>query len=117
MSDLTFSQKLKRLEEIVRKLESPDVELEEGLKLLEEGIKLHASCQEMLTSTQAKIAKLLDADGASPSPIEVAAEQVHEPIQPKRVHVDDSAETTDLFAMADIEVSTEKSGSDDGLPF
>ena len=39
MPSTTFSQKLKRLEEVVAKLESPDVELEEGLKLLEEGVE------------------------------------------------------------------------------
>lgn len=60
MPSTTFSQKLKRLEEVVAKLESPDVELEEGLKLLEEGVELHKQCQQMLTQTQTKITKLLN---------------------------------------------------------
>lgn len=60
MSNTTFSQKLKRLEEVVSRLESPEVELEEGLKLLEEGVELHKQCQQMLTSSQAKITQLLN---------------------------------------------------------
>jgi exodeoxyribonuclease VII small subunit len=59
MSKITFSQKLKRLEEVVSQLESSDVELEDGLKLLEEGVELHKECQQLLTQTQAKITKLL----------------------------------------------------------
>lgn len=59
MAHMTFSQKLKRLEEIVAKLEDTDVELEEGLKLLEEGVALHKDCQKILTQSQAKITELL----------------------------------------------------------
>jgi len=35
--DLNFTKALKRLEEIVETLEDPNMDLEEGLKLLEEG--------------------------------------------------------------------------------
>ena len=56
---LSFSASLKRLEEIVEKLEDPDVDLEDGLKLLEEGVKLHKYCREKLTEANKKIATIL----------------------------------------------------------
>lgn len=56
---LSFSASLKRLEEIVEKLENPDVDLEDGLKLLEEGVKLHKYCREKLTEANKKIATIL----------------------------------------------------------
>ena len=58
-SALNFTQALARLEEIVRKLEYPELDLEEGLKLLEEGVKLHRQCEQILKSTQTKINEIL----------------------------------------------------------
>lgn len=57
--NLNFSKSLKRLEEIVDKLENPGLDLEEGLKLLEEGVKLHRQCEEILKNAQGKINKIL----------------------------------------------------------
>ena len=54
-----FTQALTRLEEIVDKLENPDLDLEEGLKLLEEGVKLHKLCKSKLTLANAKITDIL----------------------------------------------------------
>lgn len=62
MEQTTFSQKLQRLEDIVRQLESSDIELEQGLKLLEEGVNLHKQCQSILTESQVKITTLLKTD-------------------------------------------------------
>ncbi|HSX19445.1 MAG TPA: exodeoxyribonuclease VII small subunit [Candidatus Saccharimonadales bacterium] len=59
---INFTQALKRLEEIVTKLEGPDLDLEEGLKLLEEGVKLHKLCKEKLTEANAKITTILKED-------------------------------------------------------
>ena len=59
---LNFTQSLKRLEEIVEKLEDPDLDLEEGLKLLEEGVKLHKICKEKLTEANKKISTILKED-------------------------------------------------------
>jgi len=56
---INFTQALKRLEEIVEKLESPNLDLEEGLTLLEEGVKLHKLCREKLTQANAKISTIL----------------------------------------------------------
>ncbi len=59
---LNFAQALKRLEDILEKLESPDLDLEEGLRLLEEGVKLHKLCKEKLTEANVKITKILKND-------------------------------------------------------
>lgn len=56
---LNFTQAIKRLEEIVEKLEAPDLDLEEGLKLLEEGVVLHKLCKEKLTEANKKITTIL----------------------------------------------------------
>ena len=57
--DLSFTKALKRLEEIVETLEDPNLDLEEGLKLLEEGVKLHKFCKGKLTEANSKISSIL----------------------------------------------------------
>lgn len=57
--DLSFSKALARLEEIVKKLESQDLELEEAVSLIAEGIALHKNCQEKLNGAKNRIDKLL----------------------------------------------------------
>jgi len=57
--NFNFSQALKRLEEIVTKLEEPNIDLEDGLKFLEEGVKLHKLCKNKLTEASAKITTIL----------------------------------------------------------
>ncbi len=61
-NSLSFAQTLKRLEEIVAKLEDPELDLDEGLKLLEEGMKLHKICSSKLTQAQEKIKEILKTD-------------------------------------------------------
>ena len=61
-TSLNFTSSLKRLEEIVEKLEDPDLDLEDGLKLLEEGVKLHKICKEKLTEANKKISTILKED-------------------------------------------------------
>lgn len=56
---ISFSKSLARLEEIVVKLEMPDLDLDEGLKLLEEGVKLHKNCKQKLTEASVKISTIL----------------------------------------------------------
>ena len=63
--DLNFKKSINRLEEIVEKLESQDLDLEEAVDLLAEGIELHKKCQEKLKSAQVKINKLLKTDQES----------------------------------------------------
>jgi len=64
LSALNFEDALKRLEEIVRKLESGDVPLDQSIALYSEGEKLRGLCQQRLEAAQAKIEKItLDRDG------------------------------------------------------
>lgn len=60
--DLSFTKALARLEEIVTKLEDPDLDLEQGLQLLEEGVKLHKYCKSKLTEANSKISTILKED-------------------------------------------------------
>tara|TARA_R110002124_G_scaffold1249_1_gene6919 strand:+ start:76 stop:336 length:261 start_codon:yes stop_codon:yes gene_type:complete len=64
LSELNFEDALKRLEDIVRKLESGDVPLDQSIALYSEGEKLRGLCQKRLEAAQAKIEKItLDRDG------------------------------------------------------
>ena len=55
---LTFEQSLKRLEEIVRALESGDTPLEESIALFEEGVKLSGYCNTLLETAEQKVTVL-----------------------------------------------------------
>ena len=57
---------MKELEEIVTKLESGDVGLEESLKLFEKGIQLSKSCQKILFDAEKKVSVLISQDGEEP---------------------------------------------------
>ncbi|HZP33150.1 MAG TPA: exodeoxyribonuclease VII small subunit [Candidatus Acidoferrales bacterium] len=54
-----FEQSLARLEEIVRKLESANLPLEEAMKLFEEGMQLSRDCQKQLEQAEARVEILL----------------------------------------------------------
>jgi exodeoxyribonuclease VII small subunit len=60
----TFEDSLRRLEEIVNKLEQGEVPIEESIKMYEEGLALSKMCIEKLTQTELKLKKLSkDIDG------------------------------------------------------
>jgi len=59
---LTFAQQLERLEAIVRRLESPDLDLDEALKLFEEGVEGLRAMRERLSSAEAKVKQVLSAE-------------------------------------------------------
>lgn len=61
---LSFSAALERLEKIIARLEEPNLDLEEGLKLLEEGVELHKHCKSKLTQASAKISTILEEDNS-----------------------------------------------------
>ena len=64
LSKLNFEDALKRLEDIVRKLENGDVPLDQSIALYSEGEQLRGLCQQRLEAAQAKIEKItLDRDG------------------------------------------------------
>ena len=54
-----FEQSLKRLEEIVEKLEGEGLSLEESLALFEEGVKLAQDCSRRLDAAEKKVSLLL----------------------------------------------------------
>ena len=54
----SFEEAIKRLEELVGKLEAGDVPLEDMLKLYEEGAQLIKFCLEKLDNAEMKIKKL-----------------------------------------------------------
>ena len=55
---LSFEDSLKRLDEIVKHLESGDLPLEESLSLFEEGTALVTSCNTMLEEAEQKVSIL-----------------------------------------------------------
>jgi len=75
MSGEKFEQKLKKLEEIVEKLENGEVDIEENLKLFQEGMKLGKECRRMLDDIELKVSKVLSAEGD-----EVKTESFDEPV-------------------------------------
>jgi exodeoxyribonuclease VII small subunit len=62
---LSFEDALRALEQIVRRLESGDVPLDESISLYAQGEELRKRCTERLQAAEARIAKLtVDANGA-----------------------------------------------------
>ena len=55
---MNFEDSLKRLDEIVKHLESGDLPLEESLSLFEEGTALVTSCNTMLEEAEQKVSIL-----------------------------------------------------------
>ncbi|HEX8217172.1 MAG TPA: exodeoxyribonuclease VII small subunit [Allosphingosinicella sp.] len=58
IAELSFEAALKRLEEIVRKLESGDASLDEAIELYGEGDRLKQQCEARLQAAQARIEKI-----------------------------------------------------------
>lgn len=59
-----FERSLARLEEVVRKLESPQLSLDEAMNLFEEGVGLSRECQKQLEEAEGRVEILLKkADG------------------------------------------------------
>jgi exodeoxyribonuclease VII small subunit len=74
--EMTFEQKMARLEEIVSKLEKGDAQLGDSLKLFEEGTKLVASCSKQLDQAEQQVVKLMK--GADGAPVELPFESEEE---------------------------------------
>ncbi|MEQ1353269.1 MAG: exodeoxyribonuclease VII small subunit [Candidatus Acidiferrum sp.] len=71
-----FERSLARLEEVVRRLESPQLSLDDAMKLFEEGVELSRECQKQLEEAEGKVEILLKkADGKmAPEPFEPEGE-------------------------------------------
>ena len=59
ISDMTYEEAIKRLEEIVNRLESAEIPLEESLSSFQEGIALSRYCREKLAEIEYKVEYLL----------------------------------------------------------
>ncbi len=74
IAEMTFQQAMDELEQIVAKLESGTVELEESIAIYERGEALRAHCDALLKNAEAKVEKItLDANGkpAGTEPLDV----------------------------------------------
>jgi len=59
-----FEKSLARLEEVVKRLESTELSLDEAMKLFEEGVQLSRECQRQLEEAEGRVEILLKkADG------------------------------------------------------
>ena len=57
-----FNKGLLHLEEIINKMESGELSLEDSLKYFEEGVKIHRQCHTALTDAEQRISVLSDSD-------------------------------------------------------
>lgn len=55
----SFEENLKKLEDIVNKLEKGDAPLEESIKMFEEGVKLTNTLQKTLDDAEGKISTVM----------------------------------------------------------
>jgi exodeoxyribonuclease VII small subunit len=60
--DLTFEEALRRLDEVVARLESGEVGLEEAVALFERGQRYLTACRERLAAAQRRIEELTAED-------------------------------------------------------
>ena len=61
-SKFDFNKGLSELEEIIGKMESGDLSLEDSLRYFEKGIKLHRQCHSALSSAEQRISVLSEED-------------------------------------------------------
>ena len=59
MAEKKFEESMKRLEEIVKNLESGELSLEDSLKIFEEGMTLVSTCSKKLDEAERKVTLLV----------------------------------------------------------
>ncbi len=65
VSELSFEAAMAELEQVVGRLETGDVPLEDSIKLYERGAALKARCEDKLKEAEEKVSQItLGADGA-----------------------------------------------------
>ncbi|HEX7714313.1 MAG TPA: exodeoxyribonuclease VII small subunit [Bacillota bacterium] len=76
-SERSYEEALKRLEEIVERLEGGDLTLEESLSLFEEGIGLAKFCNGKLDAAEGRVEMLLGFEGNQPQtgPFKLSGEE------------------------------------------
>lgn len=62
---MSFSGDIKELEDVARRMDNEELELEEALKLYERGVALAAACCDFLKNAKQKIETLDAAQGES----------------------------------------------------
>ncbi len=67
VAKLSFEEALKQLEDIVGRLESGRVELEESISIYERGAALKAHCETKLKDAEARIEKIVLGPGGQPT--------------------------------------------------
>ena len=67
-TELGLEARLERLEEILARMESEEIELEEALKLFEEGVAHVRQAEKVLAETELRVEELLE-DGST-QPVE-----------------------------------------------
>ena len=55
---LTFEESIKKLEEVVKQLESKDISLEQSIEKYQEGLKLSKSLYEMIKAAESLIVEV-----------------------------------------------------------
>lgn len=75
-----FEKSLARLEEVVKKLESSTLSLDEATRLFEEGVELSRECQKQLEEAEGRVEILLKKAGGKviAEPFEAAPEDEEE---------------------------------------
>ena len=63
ISDMSFEEALKALEDVVQKLEGGQVPLEQSIALYERGEALKAHCEGKLREAELKVEKIVSAGG------------------------------------------------------
>lgn len=59
-NNMNFEQALTRLEDIVKKLESGNVSLDESIEIYQEGITLSQQCSAMLEEAEGKVMSIVN---------------------------------------------------------
>ncbi|RLL48120.1 exodeoxyribonuclease VII small subunit [Oceanobacillus piezotolerans] len=72
--EITFEDAMKKLEEIVEKLEEGDVPLEKAINYYQEGMTLSKLCNDKLNNVQEKMAHIMNEQGEI-EPFEVQEEE------------------------------------------
>lgn len=66
LKNLKFEEALKRLEEMVQKLEEGNLPLDESLQVFEEGIELSRFCEQKLNQAEGRVEMILKDNKENP---------------------------------------------------
>jgi exodeoxyribonuclease VII small subunit len=75
LTNLSYEEAIKKLEEIVRRLEDADIPLEESLSSFQEGVALSRYCREKLAEIEFRVEYLLKEEQQSLDPEDCLSEK------------------------------------------